>query len=89
MLSKCITCKKLRAQPVSQFMGSLPKDRVTADEAPFTREGVDYFGPFLVKRARSELKRYGCIFTYLATRAVHIEICHTLDTDSFINACND
>ena len=86
VLSKCITCKKLRAQPVSQFMGDLPKDRITPDEAPFTRVGVDYFGPFLVKRARSELKRYGCIFTCLATRAIHIEVSHTLETDSFINA---
>ena len=86
VLSKCITCKKLRAQPVSQFMGDLPKDRVTPNEAPFTRVGVDYFGPFLVKRARSELKRYGCIFTCLATRAIHIEVSHTLETDSFINA---
>ena len=86
VLSKCIICKKLRAQPVSQFMGDLPKDRVTPNEAPFTRVGVDYFGPFLVKRARSELKRYGCIFTCLATRAIHIEVSHTLETDSFINA---
>ena len=71
---------------MSQFMGDLPKDRVTPNEAPFTRVGVDYFGPFLVKRARSELKRYGCIFTCLATRAIHIEVSHTLETDSFINA---
>lgn len=86
VLSKCITCKKMRAQPVSQFMGDLPKDRVTPNEAPFTYVGVDYFGPFLVKRARSEVKRYGCIFTCLTMRAIHIEVCQTLDTDSFINA---
>lgn len=86
VLSKCITCKKLRAQPVSQFMGNLPKDRITPNEAPFTHVGVDYFGPFLVKRARSELKRYGCIFACLTTRAIHIEVSHTLETDSFINA---
>ena len=29
-------------------MSSLSEDRVTADEPPFTREGVDYFGPFEV-----------------------------------------
>ena len=86
VLSKCITCKKLRAQPVSRFMGDLPKDRVTPNEAPFTHVGVDYFGPFLVKRARSELKRYGCIFTCLSTRAIHLEVSHSLETNSFINA---
>ncbi|KAK6194435.1 hypothetical protein SNE40_000069 [Patella caerulea] len=67
-------------------MSDLPKDRVTAGEPPFTRTGVDYFGPFLVKRGRSEVKRYGCLFTCLTTRSIHIEVSHTLDTDSFLNA---
>jgi len=44
------------------------------------------FGPFIVKRGRSELKRYGCLFTCLAIRAVHIEVVQSLETDSFIQA---
>ena len=86
VLSKCITCKKLKAQPMSKLMGDLPKDRITPNEPPFTHVGVDYFGPFLVKRNRSELKRYGCLFTCLTTRAIHIEVSQSLETDSFINA---
>jgi hypothetical protein len=86
VLSRCIACKKSRGKTEVQLMADLPKERVTPHEPPFTWVGVDYFGPFIVKRGRSEVKRYGCIFTCLAIRAVHIEVSHTLDTDSFINA---
>ncbi|GAA6111905.1 uncharacterized protein LOC125138838 [Tachysurus ichikawai] len=65
-------------------MADLPNSRVTPGEPPFTRVGVDYFGPFLVKKAHSELKRYGCLLTCLTMR--HLEVAHTLDADSFINA---
>ena len=37
-------------------MADLPEHRVTPDKPPFTYVGVDYFGPFLVKRARSLVK---------------------------------
>ena len=44
------------------------------------------FGPFTIKRHRTELKRYNIIFTWLASRAVHLEVANTIDTDSFIQA---
>lgn len=85
-LKSCLQCRKLRAKPQIQQIPDLPDSRVTPGEPPFTRVGIDYFGPFLAKKACSELKRYGCLFTCLTMRAIHLEVAHTLDTDSFINA---
>jgi hypothetical protein len=86
VLSKCMTCKKTKTPLATQKMADLPVERVTPNALPFSQVGVDYFGPFIVKRGRSEVKRYGCVFTCLATRAIHLEVAHSLDTDSFINA---
>ena len=86
ILHQCITCRRLRGKTETQQMADLPASRVTPFEPPFTRVGVDYFGPFMVKRGRSNVKRYGCIFTCLSIRAVHVEVSYTLDTDSFIHA---
>ena len=79
-------CKRNHGKTEVQQMADLPESRVTPYEPPFSRVGIDYFGPFLMKRGRSEIKRYGCVFTCFATRAVHIEIAYTLDTDSFLHA---
>ena len=86
VLAKCVPCRKRKAPTSTQYMANLPKDRVTPNQPPFTYVGVDYFGPLVVKRARSEVKRNGCLFTCLTSRAVHLEVAHSLDTDSFINA---
>ena len=86
IVSKCDVCWRLNATPGQQQMADLPLDRVSPDEPPFTYVGIDYFGPFGVKRGRTVVKRYGVIFTCLAIRAVHIEVASSLDTDSFIHA---
>ena len=86
VLSSCFQCKRRHGPAGEQKMADLPRSRVTPDQPPFTCVGIDYFGPFLVRQKRSLVKRYGAIFTCLALRAVHLEISHTLDTDSFILA---
>ncbi|XP_038062623.1 uncharacterized protein LOC119733119 [Patiria miniata] len=39
----------------------------------------------LIKEGRKEMKRYGLLFTCMASRAVHIETLGSLSTDAFIN----
>ena len=79
-------CRKLGAARGEQLMANLPKERLRPENPPFTSVSVDYFGPLYIQQGHSHVKRYGCLFTCLTTRAVHIEITSTLDTDSFINA---
>lgn len=86
VLRECVTCKRLKGRTCSQRMANLPNDRVNPGNPPFTDTGVDCFGPFLVKRGRSQEKRYGCLFTCLTSRATHLEKLNSLDGDSFINA---
>ena len=85
-LSKCAVCRKLISRPAQQEMATLPMERVTSDKPPFSLVGVNYFGPFEVKRGRTTVKRHGCIFTCLTSRAVHLEVSESLDADSFLNA---
>jgi hypothetical protein len=84
--NSCITCKKQRAQNFSPEMADLPSERLQDHAFPFASTGVDYFGPFEVKFNRKPWKRWCCLFTCLTTRAVHIEVVHSLDTDSCLMA---
>ena len=85
IISSCVKCKKLRGAVQEQRMSDLPEDRLET-APPFTYCAVDYFGPFIVKDGRKELKRHGVLFTCMASRAIHLETSYSLDTDSFINA---
>jgi len=66
----------------------LPADRVN-DAPPFTYCAVDMFGPFIIKEGRKELKRYGCLFTCMACRAIHIETTNSLDTSFLLMHSGD
>jgi hypothetical protein len=83
---RVLECMRRNVRPGEQFMGNLPWDRISPNKPPFTNVGIDYFGPFEVKQGCSRVKRYGCVFTCLAVHAIHMEITHSLDTDSMINA---
>ena len=66
-------------------MADLPEARLEP-ASTFTYCAVDCFGSWLVKQGRKDLKRYGALFTCMATRHVHIEVSDSLSTDSFPQA---
>ena len=66
-------------------MADLLVDRLTPDRPPFTSVGIACFGPFQVRRDRI-VKIFEVIFACLVIRAVHVEVVHSLETDSFLMA---
>ncbi|XP_070566968.1 uncharacterized protein [Ptychodera flava] len=76
----------MECSPSNTSNGATSSAQVTSGDPPFSSVYVDFFGPLFVKWRRGTTKRYGCIFTCLAIRAVHIEVTHSLSTDSFIQA---
>jgi hypothetical protein len=88
IVESCAQCRRrFSVKTAEQNMAPLPRPRLQSLRA-FERVGVDYGGPFLTKqgRGKAKAKRYLCLFTCLATRAVHLEMSYSLDTASFINA---
>jgi len=81
----CVVCRRINANAHVQKMSPLPADRVRTDEPAFSNTGIDFFGYFEVTNGRKREKRYGIVFTCLSTRAIHLEMAHSLTTDSFIN----
>ena len=85
--NECNRCKRRKALPATQIMAPIPRERLIPLRA-FAHTAVDYGGPFVTVQGRGKhrMKRYLCLFTCLATRAVHLEMAFSLDTDSFLNA---
>ena len=74
---------------MADVLADLPSFRLAEAEKqyPFLNVGLDFFGPFYIEHQNRELeKQYVCLFTCLVTRAVHLEVCQTLDTDSCLLA---
>lgn len=69
---------------MTQEMAKLPKVRLTPYQPPFTSTGIDYFGPLQAKGGRGTVRCYGCIFVCMTSRAVHLELAQSLETDVFV-----
>ncbi|UYV82490.1 hypothetical protein LAZ67_21002496 [Cordylochernes scorpioides] len=78
----CARCRCFRAQPCYVEEGPLPKDRVRMGPA-FDVTGVDMTGPLHLKGN----KRYWiAIFTCDTYRAIHLELCTSFTTETFVGA---
>ncbi|XP_062708631.1 uncharacterized protein LOC134288289 [Aedes albopictus] len=82
----CQRCKNEHAAPSAPIMADLPPARLAAYARPFTHVGIDYFGPMEVAIGRRVEKRWTMLATCMTTRAVHIEIVHSLSTNSCVMA---
>ena len=79
----CVTCRKLRDKFGEHKMADLPEER-SSDAAPFTYVGMDMFWSFVTIECRKELKRCGAIFICTASRAIHLEVVNSMETDTLI-----
>ena len=68
--------------------GTFALNRLKSSLRAFTKTAVEFSGPFITiqGRGRQRQKHYLCLFTCLASRAVHLETAYDLDTDSFLRA---
>ncbi|XP_043188889.1 uncharacterized protein LOC122363540 [Amphibalanus amphitrite] len=66
-------------------MADLPASRFDMTK-PFACVGLDFCGPLTVRKFRKTEKRYILLITCLATRALHLELVSSMDTDGFLMA---
>ena len=84
---QCNECKRRKTSPASQIMAPLPSRRNRLSYRAFDQAAVEYAGPIHTVQGREKRrqKRWLCVFTCTATRAIHLEVAFGLDTDSFLN----
>ena len=85
---ECAECRRRKAVAAKKIMAPLPNIRTRFSLRAFSHIGLDFGGPFLTKqgRGRTKAKRYLCLFIWLSSRAVHLEVAFGRDTSSFLNA---
>lgn len=82
----CAECQRWRGQPSVPRMADLPEARLRLHKPAFYSTGVDCFGPMMVRVGRRQEKRWGLIFKCLTTRAVHLDLLRTMDSDGYLMA---
>lgn len=86
VVRSCNKCKVRHSRPSIPLMGPLPIQRISPHLRPFSAVGVDYLGPIEVTVGRRSEKRWVALFTCLCIRAVHLEVAHSLSSQSCLMA---
>ena len=88
LVLECLTCIKWEGAPFqTPDFAPLPDFVVsTDDKVSFSYVGIDYFGFMLVKEGDVTSKVWGCLFTCLKVRAVHLELVESMSSESFLLA---
>ncbi|KAK0136552.1 hypothetical protein N1851_027287 [Merluccius polli] len=81
---KCAECRKWRGRPDPPKMADLPPTRQRIFKPAFYSTGVDCFGPYIIRVGRRNEKRWGILFKCMTTRAVHVDLLTSIDTDVFL-----
>ena len=88
IIGACVPCKKLRGPSLVKHMADFLPDR-TEVCPPFINVGFDVFGSWTVQTWKmrggaANAKRWGLVFTYFSSRAIHIEVLEAEDATAFI-----
>lgn len=88
-IRRCVLCIKMRGKSAMQKMAYLPSERIRL-AALFENVGTNLCGPFQVKasnlRKSKFMKMYIVVLVFLATKAIHFELCMVLSTTTFLAA---
>ena len=89
VLHHCLPCFKLKVAASQRLMGQLPLTRVTVTR-PFLNVGIDYVGPFEIKRgntrSKTTIKFYVALFICMAIKAINLELVSKITSEAFIAA---
>ncbi|XP_055603942.1 uncharacterized protein LOC129752177 [Uranotaenia lowii] len=88
VIGRCYRCFKCKPPQLQQYMGNLPSYRVTP-APPFSRTGVDFAGPFVLREGGRKPKYYNsyvAVFVCMTTKALHFELVTDMRTETFIAA---
>ncbi|XP_058449027.1 uncharacterized protein LOC131428987 [Malaya genurostris] len=84
----CVTWFRCRPKPSDQYMAPLPVDRITPSKV-FENTGLDYCGPFFVRRFAgrgASVKVWVAVYVCFAVKAVMLDIVAGMSADACVNS---